>query len=273
MREFHINSFGTPVLPHDINAVATTYYFDEDAFKGFHAHLEEKIRAYDPVFGPMMIDHMDRVANHFAKILIQEGYDRAAVENLRQAVRFHDLGKIMQEIRLYNLGGRPSPEVKEERKEHVFLGDPVIKEALKLFSHLSKHPHINLMLGVQVFHHERINGIGLMKLQGSQINQALEILGIIDTVDGKSMLRGAELKLPVEEQERLREEKYITALNEMTGDPRYAKDPGKHSGEFRPENLKLVTDYFSGIFRTPVLRPLSIPAAPVTTLDSGPPLT
>lgn len=232
---------------------ASRYVYDEEKYAAFEKDLWNRIQNYDGEFGQSMVEHLSDVATHFAGLLRAKGYDEQIALNLAQASRYHDVGKTSQPEGTWGKDERPSDEDKAIRPEHTTLGVVLMQKLLELpkYQHLNGDPHIALMMSQAFYHHERINGSGPKGLRGAQLGEPLEIMGIADCFDGKTIPRPNK-KTPSAAE----------ALREMTGLPIYTARPEKHKGEFRPELLAQAIEYYGEDLGEKILPPVAQPDPP-----------
>lgn len=221
-----------PVIkPAELSFVAQSYSYDETAFAPLERRLWDRIRAYNGSFGHAMLEHLTRTSIRYGELLEFIGYDLQVATNLALAFRFHDLGKTAQPEFLWGLNDKPDESIKKERIRHAALGVEVLGDALGDFPSLTSHPHIKVMTCLMKYHHERINGKGPEKLVLQALGEAIELAGIVDEVDGKTLAR-ADKAISIS-----------NALRDMTALPAYTRRP-KHAGEFRLPLLLKAIEYY-----------------------------
>lgn len=231
--------------PRDLRAVASSYVYDPGEMKGFERHLWQRMERYGGGYGHAMTEHLSRTSNNLLHLLRDMEYSDQVAANLAHANLFHDLGKTRQAPSLYNLPEKPTEDIKRERVTgHTTLITDILEEALDFFPHLKGHPHVGVMNCIGRYHHERINGKGPKGLSGDELDEPLEIIGIVDTVDGKSLPRLADAPLPAGEAVKRQMARMAEALREMTGLPAYTDKPEKHAGEFRGPLLMRAIDFY-----------------------------
>jgi HD-GYP domain-containing protein (c-di-GMP phosphodiesterase class II) len=219
------------IEPTALKDIASSYVYDADTFHELEKLLWNRIRLYAGHYGQTVIEHLGRVAVHTEQLLIRHGYERQVAINIASAYRLHDAGKIMMEESIWNLDGKPSAEIRKQRLDHTALGPKLLEETLERFPKLAGHPHLEIMACLMLYHHERVDGTGPQKLHTSQLGEVLEIAGIADSVDGKTIPRpGKQASL-------------TQALRDMTGLAAYT-DKDKHRGEFRLPLLKSCIGYY-----------------------------
>lgn len=231
--------------PRDLKAAASSYIYDAEEMHGFEQHLWKKMQTYGNGYGHTMTEHLSRTSNNLLGLFRALNYSEQVASNLAHGNRNHDVGKIRQAPSLYNLLEKPTEAIKRERVEgHTILITEVLEDALELFPHLKGHPHIAVTNCIGGYHHERINGTGPKGLSGDELGEPLEIIGIVDAVDGKSLPRMDEAPLPASQTISRQMMRTAEALREMTGLPAYTNRPEKHAGEFRPVLLMQAIDFF-----------------------------
>lgn len=230
------------IPPTELEKVASSYTYD-DGLAVVEQYAWNRIKGYAGDFGHSVVEHLSRVASHYEPLLIRNGVDANASRNLAYAYRLHDGDKVFLPEHLFNLPGKPTPEIKQARLEHAMMKARLLEEALEHHPLYRDHPHFIVAKCLTSYHHERINGSGPHGLQGPQLGLALEIAGIVDTVDGKSIPRG-ERKVSV-----------AKALQEMTGSALY-NNPPKHVDEFSRDLLAKAIEYYQEGLDEPILPPI-----------------
>lgn len=221
------------VEPKDIAAIANSFTYDSAKFTDLERAIQRSLRSYAPPYGQALYEHLERSSFRLETYLREQsfGLSDKAITNIVHAFRFHDGGKTLQSADIWNLDEAPSKgdPRRVERRKHGDLIVPWLEDHLKSFPKIPKdHPYLSLIACFGVYHHERIDGRGPKELKGDDLGKILEILGIVDTLDGKLMPR---TNRPSRSEAEV--------LREMTGDPRYTKKPN-HEGEF---DWDLLSDY------------------------------
>ena len=109
-----------------------------------HPLLQEKLHAWDRVsiaamlsyasgvssFGMQMMASQNRVAKYGRDFMLSLGYSERAAKNFRAAMMFHDIGKTHTSFdpSIWTTEGRPTPEEKEQRRKHAWLGADMFQE-------------------------------------------------------------------------------------------------------------------------------------------------
>lgn len=250
------------ISPKDLKAVASSYTYDEREFRPLEQVLWNRMQSYAGPFGQTIIEHLSRTSMHLDGALGHFGHNKTVRQNLSHAFRLHDAGKVLQDVSLWGLEYKPSDEVRKQRPEHTNLGVTFLDDVLKDFPHLRDHPHTGIIASFMKYHHERINGKGPQGLSGNELGDILEIAGIVDCVDGKSILRVADKNLRPSDIEKLIKEKARQALLDMTGLPAYT-NAEKHRGEFSEGLLLSLIPHYEkskNIIVLPPITPLPQPA-------------
>lgn len=236
--------------------VAKTYSYDPAQFQNFEQKIWNKMQSYAGSFGQTVVEHLTRTSTHFYGALKHLGYEERLAMNLASAFRLHDAGKVLQDPSLWGLEEKPSDEIRKLRPEHTNLGVVFLDDVLKDFSDVKDHPHVAIVACFMKYHHERLNGTGPQKLSGQELGDILEIGGIADCVDGKSVLRAKDKDLLPSQIEKLVKDKTAQAIRDMTGLFAYT-DLDKHKGEFRTDLLMKIIPYYEKSMGLSVLPPIS----------------
>ena len=155
------------------------------------SHLAKQSLSYDPDFGPYLLGHSERVARDTEHFMLHEGYDAQTARKAGSNMFFHDGGKTLQSIELWRLTVEKrslTDAQKQERPNHGPLGEPFIDgivDELGLPRTKNLTACLEAMKYQMVYHHERLNGTGPQGLAAAQMDPILQIITIIDTVDGK----------------------------------------------------------------------------------------
>ncbi|PZO87762.1 MAG: hypothetical protein DI626_03250 [Micavibrio aeruginosavorus] len=232
------------ITPLELEDVASSYVYDTDLFRSFEKRIWSDIRNYGGDYGHTISEHLGRTSSALASSMTySKWFDHGLIRNIGEAFRNHDAGKILQDAMIYNLPNKPDQMVLDERKMHVFLGEDLLNSYLDTeeFRHLSGHPHLSVTECIMRHHHERINGTGPVGLEGDELGELTEIIGIIDSVDGKAIPRANRTKSMAE------------CFREMTGLSIYT-DQTKHKGEFRHELLVNIAEFLDPTTFPPGIR-------------------
>ncbi len=245
-----------PILPTFFKETSSSYSYDAKVFGALEQVLWDRMQSYAGLFGQTMVEHLARVSTHLYGTMKHLGYDEVISKNIAHAFRLHDAGKVLQDVSLWGLEDKPSEEIRKLRPEHTNLGVTLLDDVLKEFPHLKDHPHTGIIASFMKYHHERINGKGPQGLMGDHLGDILEIGGIVDCVDGKSVLRTADKALPPNQIETMVKEKTAQALRDMTGLPAFTAID-KHKGEFRTDLLLKIIPYYEKKMGLTVLPPIA----------------
>ena len=129
---------------------------------------------------PSTNQHSMRVAEYSVLIGKQMGFSKKECENLRQAARMHDIGKIGIPDRVLNKPGRLTDEEYAIMKSHVTRGSEILS-GFTLIDHVVEGAR---------YHHERYDGRGYPEgLKGEEIPLYGRIIGVADAFDAMTANR------------------------------------------------------------------------------------
>lgn len=215
----------------DIQEHASSYVYDEELFKPVYERLKQKLLAYDPEFGPYLVGHLERTGHDTEHFMLAEGYHPDIAEKVGHAVTLHDIGKILQPIKIWNIAKEDrTSEVNIERPKHGALGKLVLNSTIaelesegliSVQGDVNAQAHIKLIKYVQDAHHERRNGTGPLGFPAARLCPIIELIAAVDTADGKRKNPAKTLS---------------DIFTEMTGQ--------KHLGEFDVPLIQRLQDYF-----------------------------
>ena len=194
----------------------------------FNSHIRTLVRAYHPVIGPYIDDHQQRAGNVVENFFEHSGYDKNFAIKIGDAVRLHDIGKIIQPVVLWDMSidkkQRTADDMKA-RTEHGAKGAIVIDNVASELG-INITPNIkaffDLAKTIQSLHHERLNGTGPLGMTGDKFDEILEYIMIFDTVDGK-----------------FKGKKSVDEIFIEMADPN-----GKHAGQYDPEKVLIAQAFF-----------------------------
>lgn len=204
----------------NIDDLIENYDYETDRILKSYFHpiaesLWEKIKHYDEGkggsdYGKILSNHLKRTSKLGQDFLVEcLGFSKKAGKNFYEANLFQDLGKIHPEYdpAIWDLPHRPTDEERAEKRKHVARGADLIENALIEESEaLNTHDHIYVIKGIQMYHHERVDGTGRYKLTGDQMGKILKAICIIDAFDGDMIHRPHQpaKRTPAEALERLK---------------------------------------------------------------------
>ena len=198
----------------------------EAHFKSIEKALWQKIENY----GCKLSQHLVRTSAIGMQFITKElGFSEKAGRNFYDANLLQDLGKThpCYDPNLWQTPHRPTPEEREEKREHTRLGVELLDLALiRTPEELQIHPHIRVIQSIQQHHHERIDGNGYEGLPGHSLGEIVKAICIVDAFDGDMVYR------PHQMQQRTSEE----ALERM-------KTSDKYSGAFDKVMLERFIDF------------------------------
>ena len=124
--------------------------------------------------------HSYRVSVYAVQIARRMGYKKKECENLRQAARMHDIGKIGIPDSVLNKPGRLTDEEYAIMKSHVVRGSEILK-GFTLIDHVVEGA---------LYHHERYDGKGYPSgLKGEEIPEYGRIIAVADAFDAMTANR------------------------------------------------------------------------------------
>ncbi len=124
--------------------------------------------------------HSYRVSVYAVQIARRMGFKEKECENLRQAARMHDIGKIGIPDRVLNKPGRLTDEEYAVMKSHVTRGGEILK-GFTLIEHVVEGA---------LYHHERYDGKGYPNgLKGEEIPLYGRIIAVADAFDAMTANR------------------------------------------------------------------------------------
>lgn len=193
-------NFQAPILPFDLEEHVKSYRYDEEKFRPLRNEIAEKIIAYDKKpqdskvegYGHFLYHHLVRTSKRLEEFMTYMGYDADVAKKVSAAFVLHDAGKILQDIAVWeHTAEKPDAEKKAIRAEHTTLGKKVLFDTideLGLTLTNDDREHIKTIVYLMEAHHERINGIGPLGYNGSQMHEILKMATILDEIDGKIKL-------------------------------------------------------------------------------------
>lgn len=198
----------------------------QDRLWRFIEHYADDVNEY----GGVMSKHLQRTSMIGQAFMVQElGFSEKAGRNFYDANLLHDLGKChpCYDPNIWQTPHRPTPEEREEKREHTRLGVEYLDMTMAHSSEeLQMHTHIDVIKSVQLHHHERVDGTGYEGFKGEDLSQIIKMICIIDAFDGDMIHR------PHQPAKRSPEE----ALTRM-------KTSEKYQGAFDPEMLDRFIDF------------------------------
>lgn len=131
--------------------------------------------------------HSSRVAHYAALIAAELGWSESEVENLKNAARLHDVGKIGIPDTILNKPTKLLDEEYEIIKKHTTIGADILKNITLI-------EHVDI---VARFHHERYDGKGYPdRLMSIEIPELARIIGVADAYDAMTSKRSYRDVLP-----------------------------------------------------------------------------
>lgn len=134
--------------------------------------------------------HSEDVSRYAAFIAQRSGLDDATVETIRLSGLLHDVGKIGIPDQILRKPGRLTAEELEVIKQHVALGEMIVRDV----------PDTESVRAAIRHHHERWDGRGyLTGIAGEEIPLIARILAVADTFSAMTTTRPYRKALPVTE--------------------------------------------------------------------------
>lgn len=219
----------------DLATHASSYTYNADKFAPLEDALFKKIRAYDPVYGAYLEEHLNRTSAELYEFLLYSGVDAKTSANIAAAFRVHDAGKILQDITVWEFTDeKPGKEKKILRSEHAALGPEILAQTMDEIGFIPDQDdlkHLDTIRHLMLNHHERLDGSGPRKLLAALICPILRKVALVDTMDGKYKVSDAS-----------------TALSQMAGD--------KHKGQY---DLAEIALYSGFLVKKGVISPPQVP--------------
>ncbi|HPD83593.1 MAG: HD domain-containing protein [Alphaproteobacteria bacterium] len=205
-------------LTSSVDTLIESYDVDQDPliqgeFTPVHNRLWHFIENYaDNIneYGGVMCKHLQRTSAIGQAFMVQElGFSERAGRNFYDANLLHDLGKChpCYDPNIWQTPHRPTPEEREEKREHTRLGVEYLDLSLTHSPEaLQEHPHVQIIKSLQLHHHERIDGTGYEGFQGKDLSKIIKMICIIDAFDGDMIHRPHQpaKRTPREALERLK---------------------------------------------------------------------
>lgn len=216
-------SFVEPIDPLDIQIFAEGYQYDPLEFVEFESALHSRVEVYAGNKSQQMLPHMERTAHSLEKFMHFKFMDEKVINNIARGFSLHDVVKVTTDPAYWTGHDGPLPDILKAMRKiaHVDGGWEFLEEAVKPFPRLHGHPHLSVIGAGIRYHHERINGSGPFGLIGDQLGFIVQMMGIVDEFDGKTLPRPG------------REPKDSGLIfTEMSGEPSPIDGIVRHKGEF-----------------------------------------
>ena len=123
--------------------------------------------------------HVQELALLIYKNMPSSMCKRISPENLKYAALFHDVGKLGIPESILNKPGKLNAEEWEQMLHHPEI-------SVRILQPLSSFDYVRNWI---LYHHERIDGQGYMKIPGDQIPMAARIISVADTYSAITMAR------------------------------------------------------------------------------------
>jgi HD-GYP domain-containing protein (c-di-GMP phosphodiesterase class II) len=183
-------------------------------------------------FGHQMMSSQNRVAKYGRDFMLSIGYSERAAKNFRAAMMFHDIGKTHPSFdpSIWVMEDRPSPEEKEQRRQHAKLGVAMTSEYAEE-NGIAEHPHIKVRLALTKYHHERVDGQGPERINALELPRFVQISCIVDAFDGDQIYRQHQ---PAQRTPEMA----VRRMLSMDGESKY-------SGAFDEDLIRSFADFIS----------------------------
>jgi hypothetical protein len=164
-------------------AIQRQEYFDLKGVSSLASDIVESLSRSDQLVvealagpsGPQLITNLINVGVLATKVGVGLGYDGKELERLALAGLVHDIGLLVIPQSLVTKAGRLTPEERMLIEQHPELGYQALRKLGTTYDWLTEVVHQA---------HERWNGQGYpRKLQGRQINEFAQIIGVVDVFD------------------------------------------------------------------------------------------
>lgn len=202
----------------DIDTLIESYDIDTDPvlqehYKPVEARLWRQIENYADdhnEYGTVLSQHLKRTSAIGQAYLKERlGFSDKAARNFYDANLLQDLGKThpCYHPDAWQTPHRPTPEEREEKRQHTRLGVELLDLALiKSPRKLQEHPHIRVVQSIQLHHHERVDGTGYEGKGEGRLGKVIKAICIIDAFDGDMIHRPHQLtaRTPTEALKRLK---------------------------------------------------------------------
>jgi hypothetical protein len=132
-------------------------------------------------------DHMQRMAAYTRLIARQlqssQPLSDSWIEYLTLFAPLHDIGKISVPDRILHKPGSLTAEEFDEMKRHVSGGKTLLEKAIRRFD-LGRIEHIDMLMNIIQYHHEKLDGSGYLGLNGThEIPLEARIVAVADILD------------------------------------------------------------------------------------------
>ena len=132
-------------------------------------------------------DHMQRMAAYTRLIARQlqssQPLSDSWIEYLTLFAPLHDIGKISVPDRILHKPGSLTAEEFDEMKRHVSGGKTLLEKAIRRFD-LARIEHIDMLMNIIQYHHEKLDGSGYLGLNGThEIPLEARIVAVADILD------------------------------------------------------------------------------------------
>lgn len=164
-----------------------------DAASAFSYAIDSK-DGYTHAHALKISDDAIRTTKELEKLLPYTNFNESFYETLRIASILHDVGKIGVPDKILNKKSRLTPDEYEKLKEHVVIGQKILKPIREIGDSFNIIRH----------HHENFDGTGYPDaLKGNEIPMASRIIAVCNSYD--TMICGRAHKKPMSKAEALKE--------------------------------------------------------------------
>lgn len=152
--------------------------------------------------------HVQELALLIYKYLPSTMCKGISAENLKYAALFHDVGKLGIPESILNKPGKLNKEEWDQMRRHPEI-------SVKILKPLSSFDYVRTWI---LYHHERIDGKGYMKIPAEQIPTAARIISVADTYSAITMERSYKPARPYEDAIAIIKEVAGTQLDKTIAD-------------------------------------------------------
>jgi HD-GYP domain-containing protein (c-di-GMP phosphodiesterase class II) len=130
--------------------------------------------------------HTKRVAADMKALSLAMGQPQTHAQLLHDVTLVHDAGKRLLPVEIWDVEGKPSESVKNQRRQHTVLGVKILDDYFGADNH---DPVLDLTRDLMRHHHETMDGSGWLGIKGSDLSLEAQMLCVCDAFDGYSTWR------------------------------------------------------------------------------------
>ncbi len=135
-------------------------------------------------------EHTERVGAVSSAISAQLGWSTEQVEIMRKAAPLHDVGKIGTPDAILLKPGALTDDEFEVMREHITMGSRILTG--------SRSPVLQMADAIALAHHERWDGNGYLRMEGTDIPLAARIVTVADVYDALTHARPYKEAWPID---------------------------------------------------------------------------